>query len=160
MGRVARRPRPEEGPRPLRDPEGGHPAARKKGVEALLGQAVAEARARRLIAARSRAAVDATGFEARHVSRYFVWRSKRSGKRRRQRAWPKLTAVRETRSHLFLWAHVSRGPSQDAPQFRPTVRAACGRCPVDTLLGDAAFDAEPDHALARQRPGVRSRVFP
>jgi hypothetical protein len=55
---------------------------------------------------------------------------------------------------------VSRGPSQDSPQFKPTVRAACGRCPVDTLLGDGAFDAEHNHALARQRLGVRSTVFP
>src|SRR5512135_2403262 len=51
MGRVARHPRPEEGPRPLHPPEGGHSAARKKGVDALLGQTVAEARARRLIPA-------------------------------------------------------------------------------------------------------------
>src|SRR5512146_2391709 len=128
MGRVARRPRPEEGPRPLHDPEGGPAAARKKGVDALLGQTVAEARARRLIAAKPRAAIDATGYETRHVSRYFAWRSKKSNKRRRQRAWPKLTAVLETRSHLFLSAHVSRGPSQDSPQFQPTVRAARGRC--------------------------------
>ena len=33
--------------------------------------------------------------------------------------WPKLTAVLETASHLFLSAHVSKGPSQDSPQFRP-----------------------------------------
>ena len=133
---------------------------RKEGVDALLGQTVTEARARRLIPARPKAAVDATGYETRHVSRYFAWRSKRSGKRRRQRAWPKLTAVLETRSHLFLSAHVSRGPSQDSPQFKPTARAACGRCPVDTLLGDGAFDAEHNHAPARQRLGVRSTVFP
>jgi hypothetical protein len=34
------------------------------------------------------------------------------------------------------------------------------RCPVDTLLGDGAFDAEPNHALAREELGVRSTVFP
>src|SRR4051812_31001839 len=119
LGRVARHLGPDEGPRPLHDPEGGRPAARKKGVDALLGQTVAEARARRLILAKPRAAIDATGYETRHVSRYFAWRSKRSGKRRRQRAWPKLTAVLETGSHLFLAAHVSRGPSQDSPQFKP-----------------------------------------
>src|SRR5262245_12601096 len=100
VGRAARRPRPDQGPRPLHDPEGGHPAARKKGVDALLGRTVAEARARRLIPLKAKAAVDATGFETRHVSRYFAWRSKRTNKRRRQRAWPELTAVLETRSHL------------------------------------------------------------
>src|SRR5512135_386658 len=160
LGRVAGRLGPEEGPRPLHPPESGLAAARKRGVDALLGPTVAEARSRRLIPAKPRAAIDATGYETRHVSRYFAWRSKRSNKRRRQRSWPKLTAVLETRSHLFLAAHVSHGPSQDSPQFRPTVRAACGRCPVDTLLGDGAFDAEHNHALARQRLGVRSTVFP
>jgi Transposase DDE domain len=121
---------------------------------------VRRARARRLIPEKPRAAVDATGYETRHVSRYFAWRSKRSGKRRRQRAWPKLTAVLETRSHLFLSAHVSRGPSQDSPQFKPTVRAAAGRCPIDTLLADGAFDAEHNHALARQRLGNRATLIP
>jgi hypothetical protein len=121
---------------------------------------VRRARARRLIAERPRAAVDATGYETRHVSRYFAWRSRRSAKRRRQRSWPKLTAVLETGSHLFLAAHVSRGPSQDSPQFKPTVRAAAGRCPIDTLLADGAFDAEHNHVLARRRLGIRSTVIP
>jgi hypothetical protein len=71
-----------------------------------------------------------------------------------------LTAILEARSHLFLAAHVSRGPSQDSPQFKPTARAACRRCPVDTLLGDGAFDAEHNHGLARERLGVRSTVIP
>jgi transposase len=31
---------------------------------------------------------------------------------------------------------------------------------VDTLLGDAAYDAEHNHALCRDRLGVRSTVFP
>jgi hypothetical protein len=53
-----------------------------------------------------------------------------------------------------------REPSQDSPQFEPAARAACRRCPVDTLLGDGAFDAEHNHALARERLGVRSTVFP
>ncbi len=118
------------------------------------------ARARRLIPEKPRAAIDATGYETRHVSRYFAWRSKRSGERRRQRCWPKLTAVLEIRSHLFLSAHVSRGPSQDSPQFEPAVRAAADRSPIDTLLADGAFDAEHNHALARQRLGTRSTVIP
>jgi transposase len=31
---------------------------------------------------------------------------------------------------------------------------------VDTILGDGAFDAEHNHALAREHLGVRSTVFP
>jgi hypothetical protein len=40
------------------------------------------------------------------------------------------------------------------------VRAAQGRCPLDTLLGDAAYDAEHNHAYGRQRLKIRSTVFP
>jgi hypothetical protein len=117
---------------------------------------VRRARARRLIPDRPKAAVDATGYETRHVSRYFAWRSGR----RKQRSWPRLTAVLETRSHPSLSAHVGRGPSQDSPQFRPAAKAAADRCAIDTLLGDGAFDAEHNHAYAREGSGIRSTVIP
>jgi transposase len=41
-----------------------------------------------------------------------------------------LTAVTEIHSHLYLSAHVSKGPSQDSPQLRPAVRTAQKRCPL------------------------------
>src|SRR5262249_42243519 len=78
------------------------------------------AKRRGLIPPKARGAIDATGYETRHASRYYVWRQ---GKRRRQKFWPKLSAVLETASHLFLSAHVTRGPSQDSPQFKPATRA-------------------------------------
>jgi hypothetical protein len=118
---------------------------------------VRRARARRLIAPRATAAVDSTGYEARQVSAYFV---RRAGRRSRQRRWPKLTAVLEVRSHLFLAARVTRGPSQDAPHFRPAAREAVAHGPLDTLLGDGAYDSEANHAYARERLGVRSTVIP
>src|SRR4051794_31372553 len=72
LGRPTRRPGPDQGPRPFHHAEGGRAAAGKRGVDALLGQTVANARDRGLIPAKPRAAIDATGFEARHVSRYFA----------------------------------------------------------------------------------------
>lgn len=123
----------------------------------MLSQTIAQAKNRSLIPPKPRAAVDATGYDTDHASRYYCWRA---GKRRRQRYWPKLTALLEIRSHLFLSAHVSRGPSQDSPQFKPAARAAAARCPLDTLLGDMAYDAEPNHSYGRQRLKIRSTVFP
>ena len=68
----------------------------------------------------------------------------------------------ETSSPRFLSTHVSRGPSQDAPQFKPAARAATRRCPLDTLrgvAGDAADAAEYHHADGRGRLRIRSTVF-
>lgn len=144
-------------PRPLHPPEGVPTPPGKKGADALLGATVAQARSRRLIRPKPRAAVDATGFEAPHTSRYYAWRA---GKRRLHRWGPKLTAVLDTTTHLFLSAVVSRGPGQDSAQFKPAVRTAAGRCPLDTLLGDSASDAEHNHAFGRDGLRIRSTVFP
>ena len=118
---------------------------------------MARARQQGLIGAKPRGAIDATGYQTRHASRYYVWRQ---GKRHRRLSWPKLTAVLDTRSHFFLSGHVSKGPSQDSPQFKPATRAACGRCPLDTLLGDTGYDAEHNHAYGRQRLKIRVTLFP
>lgn len=118
---------------------------------------MAAARDRRLIPPKPRAAADATGYEARYASGYYAWKA---GKRHRRRWWPKLTTVADTATHLLLSAHVTRGPGPDSPQLRPALRAAAARCPLDTLLADAAYDAEHHHAYARDRLGVRSTVIP
>jgi hypothetical protein len=55
---------------------------------------------------------------------------------------------------------VTRGPGQDSPQLRPAARAAARRCPIDTLLGDGAYDAEHNHAYCRGRLGIRQTLFP
>jgi transposase len=103
-----------------------------------------------------RAAVDSTGYDARPVSHYYVWRS---GRRSRQRRWPKLTAVADARTHQFLAAGVTRGPGQDAPRLLPAVRRAVKNRPIDTLLADAAYDSEDNHATCRRALGIRSTVI-
>lgn len=103
-----------------------------------------------------RAAIDSTGYDARPVSRYFT---ARCGRPIRQKRWPKLTAVVDTRTHLFLSASVTRGPRQDAPQLLPVVRQAVRCTPLDTLLADAGYDSEANHATCREQLGVRSTVI-
>ena len=79
-------------------------------------QAVVVRRARGcgLIDAAPVAAVDATGLETRHVSAYFGLR--RGGKDHRQRAWPKLTAVVHTHSHVGSSASIPRGGAGGRPE--------------------------------------------
>jgi hypothetical protein len=90
------------------------------------------------------------------VSRYSV---RRAGRRGTQRRWPKLTAVLDTASHLFLAATVTRGPRQDAPPLLPAVRRAVKHTRIDTLLADAGYDAEANHATCRGKLGVRSTAI-
>lgn len=103
------------------------------------------------------AAVDATGFETRHVSAYFGTR--RAGSGHRQRAWPKLTVVVHTASHLIAGAVPGVGPSQDSPDFAPALRQAAALVAFDTVLADAGYDAEHNHRLCREELGMRQAVI-
>jgi transposase len=110
-----------------------------------------------LVGAAPVAAVDATGLETRHVSAHFGER--RAGSGHRQRAWPKLTAVVHTGSHLIVGAVPGVGPSQDSPDFAPAVRQAVGLVAFDTMLADAGYDAEHNHRLCREELSVRRTVI-
>jgi hypothetical protein len=111
-----------------------------------------------LLPERSRAAIDATGLESRHVSRYYVWR--RGNKRHRRFRWPKVTVVCDLKSHLWTGAFVCMGPCQDSPQLPPTVKQAVGNHQIDELLGDKGYDAEHNHRLCREEHGIRSTLIP
>lgn len=91
------------------------------------------------------------------MSRYFTFRCKRQSQ---VSFWTKLTVVCDTRSHFLLAATVSRGPSNDSPQFAPAVFQATLAVIPDRLLGDAAFDSEENHRRAREDCGIRSTVIP
>jgi hypothetical protein len=115
------------------------------------------AQERGLIGAKPEAAIDATGLENRHTSRYFF---KRARRKLSAQSWVKLTVTCDTASHFFTSATVSLGPSNDSPQFRPALQQACLIVSWDRVLGDAAFDSEDNHRLAREELGVRSTVIP
>ncbi len=110
-----------------------------------------------LIDERPEAAVDATGLETQHASSYYVQR--KGYKRFRRKRWPKLTVVCHTATHLFAGLVVSRGPSNDSPQFPEAVRQAAANMAFDRLLADAAYDAEHNHRLCREELGIRSTVI-
>lgn len=117
---------------------------------------VALGRAIGLLPLRSRAAVDATGLESRHVSRYYVWRL---GGRHPRLSWPKLTVVCDLKSHFWLGVYVCMGPCQDSPQFPPALRQAAGHQSIDEVLGDKGYDAEHNHQLCREQLGIRSSII-
>jgi transposase len=92
------------------------------------------------------------------VSTYFGLR-RASGPGHRQRAWPKLTAVVHTASHLIVGAVPGIGPSQDSPDFVPAMRQAARLVAFDTALADAGYDAEHNHRLCREELGMRQAVI-
>jgi hypothetical protein len=103
-------------------------------------------------------AIDSTGFETHHLSAHYLHRQ---GKRTDHYTdWPKVTAICETQTHLFFACIVTRGPNNDAPHFRPALLQADRYVHFDRILGDAGFDAEPNHRLAREELGIRSTVIP
>lgn len=102
-------------------------------------------------------AVDATGLDSRHASRYFVARSKGE---HTARSWPKLTIACDTHSHFIAGATVTKGPTNDSPQFTPVLLLAALGLTWDRVLADAAFDSEAHHQFAREDLGIRSSVIP
>jgi hypothetical protein len=104
------------------------------------------------------AAIDSTGLETRHASIHFQRRCGRLAST--HAAWPKLTAVFHTESQLIVGAVVSRGPSQDSPDFPAAVRQAAVNLQPRRVVADKAYDAEHNHALCRRELGIRSTIIP
>lgn len=111
----------------------------------------------KLIPDKPTVAVDATGLDSRHASRYFVARSHGE---HTHRSWPKLTTATDTHSHVIAGATVSVGPTNDSPQFTPVLLLAALLITWDRVLADAAFDSEAHHRWTREELGIRSSVIP
>jgi hypothetical protein len=133
-------------------------------VQRLLDVTVARAGPRRRDRRRrrvKRAAVDSSGFEAHHTSHYFV---KRRAKGRKDwqittyRTFPKLALLVDCSSHMTLAAIPLRGPGPDITHFERIVCQGYPRVRVETLLGDAGYDAEWVHEVARHDLGIRTII--
>ena len=114
------------------------------------------------------AAVDSTGLETHHVSRYFVRRREKGQKHLKNplyqmttyRKFPKLAIVCEARSHLILAMTVGRGPAPDVAQL-PALLDDLPRCvSVRHLLADAGYDSEANHVYARDYHDIRTTIPP
>ena len=137
-----------------------------------------EARVLRL--SRKPLAVDSTHFESRHVSRHFEHRQKQTAKAAEAakipqkkdklgsatrsdtvKNLPKATFAVAAGCHVILAVIVGTGAGSDAPSFPALLAAAHRRAPgVKTVGGDAGFDSEPNHRVARIGHGVRAIIPP
>ena len=107
------------------------------------------------------AAIDGTGLESRHVSRYFTKRQAdgEPGGDRTYAHYPKVVFVVDCASHLILSAVPGRGPATDLVQFGGACRQAGRRARIEVLLADADFDAEWLHGAVRSH-GIRTIIPP
>lgn len=147
----------------------------------VMAEWFAEARMLRL--SRKPLAVDSTHFESRHASRHYEHRRKqtaqptqpaeaakppanpgKTGSSTRSdtvRKLPKATFAVATGSHIILAVIVGTGAGSDAPTLAALLAAAGRRAPgVKTVVGDAGFDSEANHRIAREDHGVRAIIPP
>jgi hypothetical protein len=125
-----------------------------------LDATVALARRRGLIGSSSDlVAIDSTGLETRHVSRYYSQRCERIQGHYKHR-YPKLSAVSDVQTHLFLGVVIDRGPKPDDIEFHRLARLAHRRHPFQALLGDVGYDGEHHHRFLYYTLGVLGIIPP
>lgn len=112
------------------------------------------------------AAVDSSGFEARHASRYFIWRTsvKKKGKEPKKRhsykRFGKLMLIVSCATHAILAAVPSAGPTPDIDQLDGVLAELPRSIAVGHMVGDAGFDSAHNHSLLRDYHGMRSTIPP
>jgi hypothetical protein len=108
-----------------------------------------------------RAALDSTGLDCGHASRYYVRRRSGTAKQWQTVAYSryaKLEAAFECTTHLMLGVLVGRGPRVDTDRFVPLLDTTLANVRVAAALADAGYDSEPNHRHAREHRGVRSFI--
>lgn len=138
---------------------------KKHTIRKLISSTVTVAQKGKLVPAKSHlSAMDSTGLESGHTSRYFVKRRARSAENAYQTTkytrWPKLALMCDTGSHIVTGTHTSRGPSVDILHFKSLVSDSLKILPIKTLLADAGYDSEESHRYAREDQQVHTIIPP
>ena len=108
-----------------------------------------------------RAALDSTGLDCGHASRYYIRRRASitsPWKTITYTHFAKLEAAFDCQSHLMVGVLVGRGPQPDTNRFVPLLDATLANVGLGSALADAGYDSEPNHRHAREKRGVRSFI--
>jgi hypothetical protein len=108
-------------------------------------------------------ALDGTGFESRHVSRYYVQRrasTSKSWQKTTYRTFPKAGILCDCASHMVLAIVTGQGPGPDILHFRKALDEAQQVVRLETLAADAGYDSEASHVYGREECGVRTLIPP
>jgi len=133
---------------------------KKKGIRRLIGSTVVLAQKIKVLKKKSHlSAMDSTGFESGHTSRYFIKRKQQGAQQTTTyKRFPKLGLTCDTSSHIITGAHASRGPSVDVIYFKKLITEALKTIPIGTLLADAGYDSEESHRFAREDHGIHTII--
>lgn len=110
-------------------------------------------------------AMDSTGMEAGHVSKYFVKRKQREKQKKEYQIthysrFPKLALVCDCASHVITGFLTGRGPSPDVIHFQKLLKKSSTYTQIQTVTADAGYDSESNHIFSREVMGVRSIINP
>ena len=110
------------------------------------------------------AALDGTGFESHHVSKYFVQRKQRTAKEGYQTThytrFPKVGVVCDAANHLVISGIPERGPKFDRTHYRTALKEAVQQKRIKNLAADAGYDGEGNHVHARATYDIRTIIPP
>lgn len=138
---------------------------RKRTIKKLIMEIVrVAAEIKVLKRANTLSAIDSTGLEAGHTSRYFVKRRERGEKNLYQtttyKRFPKLALACDTATHLISGALSLRGPSPDVVHFKKLIKEMISINVPKILLADAGYDSEESHRFAREEHNMRTLIPP
>ena len=109
------------------------------------------------------AAIDSTGLESHHASRYFIHRRSRAPDRwqtTQYTRYPKLGVLVDCSNHMVLGYLTDQGPKPDIRDLLPTLAQTCWHVRIAWLTADAGYDSESNHALCRDECAIRSLIPP
>ena len=109
------------------------------------------------------AAIDSTGLESHHTSRYFIHRRSRVPDRwqtTQYTRYPKLGVLVDCSNHLILGYLTDQGPKPDIRDLAPTLSQTSSHVRIEWLTADAGYDSESNHRLCRDENGIRSLIPP
>ena len=108
------------------------------------------------------AAMDGTGFESHHESRYFVERRRMVGYEYESsiyKRFPKVGIVCDTKTHLILSGIPEQGPQFDRTHYLAALTEATKQKQIAVLVADAIYGSEKAHVFAHSL-GVRAIMPP
>lgn len=134
-------------------------------AQKLLHATITTAREADILADQSNlSAMDSTGLESGHTSRYFIQRRERGEKDLYQtttyKRFPKLALSCDCATHFITGLLTGGGPAPDVKHFCSLLRQAHGHLPIRTVTADAGYDSETNHRYAREELGVYTLINP